>query len=192
MKVCGELWEISAVSRSMESVAIKGHVLKGHEEELPICSTQLRARNIGINQRCKTRGTSRLNLAIRPVSFSLTGMASTKLWNDILKVGVAHTMLAPHVHTHAHTYKLGLVLCFCNPGTPRADGRQRWEKPWSSLANQPVIWQKRTAKRRPCLKIKKQRWCGGGEDWYPRLSCDLYMCFMVHSYVHTHICTNYN
>lgn len=69
MKVCGELWEISAVSRSMESVAIKGHVLKGHEEELPIYSTQLRARSIGINQRCKTRGTSRLNLANRPVSF---------------------------------------------------------------------------------------------------------------------------
>lgn len=69
MKVCGELWEISAVSRSMESVAIKGHVLKGHEEELHMYSTQLRARSIGINQRCKTRGTSRLNLANRPVSF---------------------------------------------------------------------------------------------------------------------------
>lgn len=79
MKVCEELWEISAVSGSMGSVAIKGHVLEGHEEELPICSTQLRARRIGLNQRCKTRGTSRLNLANRPILFGLTGMAGNKL-----------------------------------------------------------------------------------------------------------------
>lgn len=34
MKVCEELWEISAVSGSMGSVAIKGHVLEGQKEEI--------------------------------------------------------------------------------------------------------------------------------------------------------------
>lgn len=53
MKVCEELWEISAVSGSMGSVAIKGHVLEGHKEELPTCSTKLGSRRMGVNRSAK-------------------------------------------------------------------------------------------------------------------------------------------
>lgn len=53
MKVCEELWEISAVSGSMGSVAIKGHVLEGQKEELPTCSTKLGSRRMGVNRSAK-------------------------------------------------------------------------------------------------------------------------------------------
>lgn len=53
MKVCEELWEISAVSGSMGSVAIKGHVSEGHKEELPTCSTKLGSRRMGVNRSAK-------------------------------------------------------------------------------------------------------------------------------------------
>lgn len=55
MKVCEELWEISAMSGSMGSVATKGHVLEGHKEELPTCSTKLGSRRMGINQKYQVR-----------------------------------------------------------------------------------------------------------------------------------------
>lgn len=72
MKVCEELWEISAVSGSMGSVAIKAHVSEGHKEEFPICSTKLGSRRMGVNRKDQGRY-SMSGLANIPVLFGLTG-----------------------------------------------------------------------------------------------------------------------
>lgn len=53
--VCEELWEISAVSGSVGSVAIKGHAFEGHKEELPTCSAKLRSWRMGVNQKYQER-----------------------------------------------------------------------------------------------------------------------------------------